>query len=103
MDEYESLLTNNEIFRERTIGVGVITRERAFELDLTGPSLRACGVDWDLRKLAPYSGYETYDFDVPTLTGGDVYDRYLRADRRDAREQQDRAPGARPPAPRGRS
>jgi len=77
VDEYESLLTKNEIFRERTIGVGVISRERAFELDLTGPSLRACGVDWDLRKLAPYSGYETYDFDVPTLTGGDVYDRYL--------------------------
>ena len=77
VDEYESLLTNNEIFRERTIGVGVIGRERAFELDLTGPGLRACGVNWDLRKLSPYSGYETYDFDVPILNGGDVYDRYL--------------------------
>jgi NADH-quinone oxidoreductase subunit D len=77
VDEYESLLTNNEIFRERTIGVGVISRELAQALDLTGPSLRACGVDWDLRKLAPYCGYETYDFAVPVLTGGDVYDRYL--------------------------
>jgi NADH-quinone oxidoreductase subunit D len=98
VDEYESLLTKNDIFRERTIGVGVITRERAFELDLTGPSLRACGVDWDLRKLAPYSGYETYDFNVPTLTGGDVYDRYLvriaemRESNKIARQALDRLP-----------
>lgn len=98
VDEYESLLTKNEIFRERTIGVGVISKERAFELDLTGPSLRACGVDWDLRKLAPYSGYETYDFDVPTLTGGDVYDRYLvriaemRESTKIARQALDRLP-----------
>jgi NADH-quinone oxidoreductase subunit D len=98
VDEYESLLTRNDIFRERTIGVGVISRERAFELDLTGPSLRACGVDWDLRKLAPYSGYETYDFAVPTLTGGDVYDRYLiriaemRESTKIARQALDRLP-----------
>jgi len=75
--EYESLLTENEIFKERTIGVGIISPEQAQALDLTGPSLRACGIAWDLRKLAPYCGYETYDFAVPTLTGGDVYDRYL--------------------------
>jgi NADH-quinone oxidoreductase subunit D len=76
IDEYESLLTKNEIFKERTIGIGVLSQEDALALDLTGPSLRACGVAWDLRKLAPYCGYETYDFAVPTLTGGDVYDRY---------------------------
>jgi NADH-quinone oxidoreductase subunit D len=76
IDEYESLLTTNAIFQERTIGVGVISREDALALDLTGPGLRACGVEWDLRKLAPYCGYETYAFAVPTLTGGDVYDRY---------------------------
>jgi NADH-quinone oxidoreductase subunit D len=98
VDEYESLLTKNDIFRERTIGVGVISRERAFELDLTGPSLRACGVDWDLRKLAPYSGYETYDFAVPTLEGGDVYDRDLvriaemRESTKIARQALDRLP-----------
>ncbi len=74
--EYESLLTENEIFKERTIGVGVLSPEEAQALDLTGPSLRACGIAWDLRKIAPYCGYETYDFAVPTLTGGDVYDRY---------------------------
>ena len=74
--EYESLLTENEIFKERTIGVGVLSPAEAQALDLTGPSLRACGIPWDLRKIAPYCGYETYDFAVPTLTGGDVYDRY---------------------------
>jgi NADH-quinone oxidoreductase subunit D len=74
--EYESLLTENEIFKERTIGVGVLSPDEAQALDLTGPSLRACGIAWDLRKIAPYCGYETYDFAVPTLTGGDVYDRY---------------------------
>lgn len=75
--EYEALLTENVIFKERTVGVGIISPEEAQALDLTGPSLRACGIPWDLRKLAPYCGYETYDFAVPTLTGGDVYDRYL--------------------------
>ncbi len=77
IDEYESLLTDNEIFRERTIGVGVISREDALAMDLTGPGLRACGIPWDLRKLTPYCGYETYDFEVPTRTGSDTYDRYL--------------------------
>jgi NADH-quinone oxidoreductase subunit D len=77
IEEYESLLTNNDIFRERTIDVGKITPEQALAMDLTGPGLRACGIAWDLRKLQPYCGYETYDFAVPTLTGGDVYDRYL--------------------------
>ena len=75
--EYESLLTENDIFKERTIGIGKISLELAHAMDLTGPSLRACGEPWDLRKIAPYCGYEEYDFDVPTLTGGDVYDRYM--------------------------
>lgn len=96
--EYESLLTKNEIFKERTVGVGIITTEQAQALDLTGPSLRACGIPWDLRKLAPYCGYETYEFEVPTLTGGDVYDRYLvriaemRESTKIARQALDRLP-----------
>lgn len=77
IDEYESLLTKNHIFRARTIGIGVLTPEAALAYDVTGPSLRASGVDWDIRKLEPYCGYETYDFNVPLLRGGDVYDRYL--------------------------
>ena len=77
IEEYESLLTDNEIFRERTIGVGRISPEDAMRLELTGPGLRACGIPFDLRKLEPYCGYETYDFDVPVRTGSDVYDRYL--------------------------
>lgn len=77
IDEYESLLTKNSIFRARTIGVGLLSQEAARAYDVTGPSLRASGVDWDIRKLEPYCGYETYDFNVPVLRGGDVYDRYL--------------------------
>ncbi len=98
IDEYESLLTENEIFKERTIGIGVLSPEDAQALDLTGPSLRACGIPWDLRKLAPYCGYETYDFVVPTLTGGDVYDRYrvriaeMRESTKIARQALDRLP-----------
>lgn len=77
IDEYESLLTKNHIFRARTIGIGVLSPEAALAYDVTGPSLRASGIDWDIRKLEPYCGYETYDFNVPLLRGGDVYDRYL--------------------------
>ncbi len=75
--DYEALLTNNPIFLNRTKGVGVISAEDAVAWGLTGPSLRASGVNWDIRKAQPYCGYEQYDFDVPTHTDGDVYARYL--------------------------
>jgi NADH-quinone oxidoreductase subunit D len=74
--EYESLLKENPIFKERTIGIGVIDAEQALAWSLTGPSLRGSGVNWDLRKIAPYSSYDHFDFDVPLGTNGDVYDRY---------------------------
>jgi NADH dehydrogenase I D subunit len=77
IDEYESLLTRNELFRERTEGVGVLPPERAVALGVTGPPLRASGVDWDLRRDMPYSGYEEYDFRVPVGSRGDVYERYV--------------------------
>ena len=75
--DYEALLTNNPIFLSRTKGVGIISAEDAVSWGLTGPSLRASGVKWDIRKTQPYCGYEQYDFDVPTRTDGDVYSRYL--------------------------
>lgn len=75
--DYEALLTNNPIFLNRTKGVGVISAEDAVSWGLTGPSLRASGVNWDIRKAQPYCGYEQYDFDVPVRTEGDVYARYL--------------------------
>jgi len=77
IDQYEELLTENPIFRERMEGIGIMSAERALELGVTGPSLRASGVNFDLRKTNPYCGYETYDFGVPTGTVGDCYDRYL--------------------------
>jgi len=77
VDEYESLLTHNAIWLERTQGVGSLTAEQATSHGMTGPSLRATGVEYDIRKARPYSGYENYDFEVPTGTQGDVYDRYL--------------------------
>lgn len=76
IDEYEELLTDNPIWRQRTVGVGAISRERAIALGASGPILRATGVAWDIRKAFPYSGIEQYEFDVPTAAGGDVYDRY---------------------------
>ena len=76
MDDYHDLLTNNPIFLGRTQGVGVITPEECFAYGITGPPLRAAGVDWDLRKSQPYSGIENYEFDVPLGEHGDVYDRY---------------------------
>jgi len=77
LDEYETLLTKNTIWVERTSGVGVLDAADALALGVTGPNLRASGVEWDLRKAKPYLGYEHYDFDIPIGTKGDVYDRYL--------------------------
>ncbi len=77
VDQYEALLTRNPLFLDRTLGIGKISGEDALNLGMTGPGLRASGVNWDLRKARPYSGYEQYDFEVPTRTEGDVYARYL--------------------------
>lgn len=77
VDEYEDLLTKNPIWVERTKGIGVLKREDAINLGVTGPTLRASGVPWDLRKSNPYSGYEKYDFQISLGKNGDVYDRYL--------------------------
>jgi NADH-quinone oxidoreductase subunit D len=76
IDEFEGLLTKNDVFRRRTQGVGVITQDDAMQWGLVGPILRAGGCDYDVRKYFPYLGYETYTFDVPTATEGDVYARY---------------------------
>jgi NADH-quinone oxidoreductase subunit D len=76
LGEYEELLTGNPIWRQRTQGVAVITREQAIALSASGPTLRACGLPWDIRKVFPYSGIEQYDFDIPTRTDGDVFARY---------------------------
>jgi len=76
LDEYEDLLTKNEIYLKRTQGVGVVSRDNAIAWSLVGPIARAAGVDYDVRKVFPYLGYETYDFSVPTQTTGDVYGRY---------------------------
>ncbi|MFP4352052.1 MAG: NADH dehydrogenase (quinone) subunit D [Puniceicoccaceae bacterium] len=77
LEETQKLLTRNRIFMDRTEGVGVISKEDALAYGLTGPNLRACGVDFDLRKDRPYLGYDRYEFDVPVGTTGDCYDRYL--------------------------
>lgn len=77
LDEYEALLTNNPIWLDRTRNIGVIDGATALAWGLTGPSLRGSGINFDIRKLMPYSGYEQYDFDVPLGQNGDVYDRYL--------------------------
>lgn len=77
VDEYERLLTDNEIFRRRLMGIAPLTVEQCMEYGVTGPMLRATGLAWDLRKDDPYSGYEQYEFDVPTGRVGDCYDRYL--------------------------
>ncbi len=76
IDDYERLLTNNPIWMDRTQGVGVVEPEEAITLGMSGPSLRGSGVNWDIRKAEPYSGYEKYDFNVPLGEHGDVYDRY---------------------------
>ena len=77
LDEYEDLLTNNEIYLKRTQDVGVISQDNVVAYSLLGPIARAAGVDYDVRRYFPYLGYETYDFAVPTQTKGDVYSRYL--------------------------
>jgi NADH-quinone oxidoreductase subunit D len=77
VDEYEALLSRNPLFMDRTFGIGKVTAEDALNLGLTGPPLRASGINWDLRKARPYCGYEQYDFIVPTRTEGDVYSRYI--------------------------
>ena len=77
VDDYETLLTDNRIWKQRTVGIGVVTPERALNLGFTGPMLRGSGVVWDLRKHQPYEVYEHMEFDVPVGTHGDTYDRYL--------------------------
>jgi NADH-quinone oxidoreductase subunit D len=77
LDDYEALLTNNPIWLDRTKGIGVIDGETALAWGLTGGSLRGSGVNYDVRKVMPYSGYEEYDFEVPLGVNGDVYDRYI--------------------------
>ena len=77
IDEYEALLTENRIWKQRLVGIGVVSPERAFQLGLTGPMLRGSGVAWDLRKKQPYDVYSELDFDIPIGRNGDCYDRYL--------------------------
>ncbi len=77
IDEYEALLTKNPLFLDRTLGIGPISAEDAVNWGLSGATLRATGVAYDLRRFAPYSGYEQYDFEIPLRTEGDVYARYL--------------------------
>jgi NADH-quinone oxidoreductase subunit D len=77
VDEYEKLLTKNPLFIDRMVGLGILDSTTALSYGVTGPMLRASGVDWDLRKSRPYLGYEQYDFNVPVLTEGDTYARYL--------------------------
>ena len=77
VDDYETLLTENRIWKQRTVGIGVVGPERALALGFTGPMLRGSGIAWDLRKKQPYEVYDRLDFDVPIGRNGDTYDRYL--------------------------
>jgi NADH-quinone oxidoreductase subunit D len=77
VDEYETLLTDNRIWKQRTVGIGVVSPERALNLGFTGAMLRGSGIAWDLRKNQPYEVYDRMDFDIPLGVNGDTYDRYL--------------------------
>jgi NADH-quinone oxidoreductase subunit D len=77
VDEYETLLTDNRIWKQRTVGIGVVTPERALQLGFTGPMLRGSGFAWDLRRKQPYAAYDEMDFEIPVGVNGDCYDRYL--------------------------
>jgi len=77
VDDYETLLTDNRIWKQRTVGIGEVSPERALQLGFTGPMLRGSGVEWDLRKKQPYARYDKVKFQVPVGTNGDCYDRYL--------------------------
>ncbi len=77
VDEYETLLTDNRIWKQRTVGIGVVSPERALQLGFTGPMLRGSGIAWDLRKKQPYEVYDKLEFDIPVGVHGDCYDRYL--------------------------
>jgi NADH dehydrogenase I D subunit len=77
IDEYERMVTENPIWKARTVGIGKLTQQQALSLGVTGPMLRATGLAFDYRKARPYSGYENYDFEIPTATEGDVYARYI--------------------------
>jgi len=77
VDDYETLLTDNRIWKQRTVGIGVVTPERALQLGFSGPMLRGSGIEWDLRKKQPYEAYDQVDFDIPVGVNGDCYDRYL--------------------------
>ncbi len=77
VDEYETLLTDNRIWKQRTVDIGVVSPERALQLGFTGPMLRGSGIAWDLRKKQPYEVYDKMDFDIPVGKTGDCYDRYL--------------------------
>ena len=98
VDQYEDLLTKNEIFLDRTKNIGVINTQECLNWGITGPILRATGLAYDLRKAQPYSGYEQYDFDIPTRTEGDIYARYqvrieeMRQSNRIVRQALDKLP-----------
>jgi len=77
VDEYETLLTDNRIWKQRTVGIGVVPPEQALAWGMTGPMLRGSGIEWDLRKKQPYAMYDKMDFDIPVGVKGDCYDRYL--------------------------
>ncbi len=77
IDEYETLLTDNRIWKQRTVNIGVVSPERALQLGFSGPMLRGSGVEWDLRKKQSYEVYDQLDFDIPVGVNGDCYDRYL--------------------------
>jgi NADH-quinone oxidoreductase subunit D len=77
VDEYETLLTDNRIWKQRTVGIGVVSPEQALAWGMSGPMLRGSGIEWDLRRKQPYAAYDKFDFKIPVGVQGDCYDRYL--------------------------